>query len=124
MAPKPATVSLTAAVLLLAVACLVTSPLARAHQLSDPNGAVVPHQHVYKRSSYGNGFVSGHVVQTRHGHNMIIWSPAPSNSFSSSAPQMRIAKPNRQRLQQPQRAQGKQPQIRNLRNLNPRDDRD
>lgn len=105
-------------------AVLGTVPVpAMAHQLSHPNGALVPHQHVFKRNAYGDGFVVGHVVPTRHGHNMIIWSPAPSNAFGTPMPQVQIAKPNRQRQLHPQRAAPANEQLRNLRQLDPRNQR-
>lgn len=85
--------------LLLGAALLLAGlPLnAWAHQLSNVNGNLVPHQHVYKRNAYGNGYVSGHIVETRHGNNMIIWSPAPSSAFGNAVPQVQVVKPNRQR---------------------------
>lgn len=113
----PALVALVSTVSLTA-----TSPqIAQAHQLVNPNGSVAPHQHVYKRSGYGNNYITGHVAPTRHGHNMIIWSPAPTNSYGNSVPRMHIQKPGRHsRLNRTQQAgQTKQ----NLRDLQRRDGR-
>lgn len=91
-----------------------------AHQLTNINGTVVPHQHVYKRRSYGNGYVVGHVAPTRHGNDMIIWSPAPSNAYGNSVPQVQVVKPDRRsRLQQRREARTDQ----QIRQLNRRDDR-
>lgn len=121
MAPAIKSKFLTSAALGALLTGLAAPSASLAHQLVHADGSISPHQHVYKRSGYGNGFISGHVAPTRHGHNMIIWSPAPSNSYGASAPpQMQIGKPDRQRLQQPQR---QQPQIQNLRNLDPRRER-
>lgn len=94
----------------------------QAHQVSNLNGTPIAHNHVYRRSGYGGGLVSGHVAPTRHGHNMIIWMPAPSNSYGSSTQHMRIEKPNRHRLQQ-QRTPGANQQPRSLRQLDPRNPR-
>lgn len=78
-----------------AVACLLTSGTASAHQLFDLNGGTVQHNHVYKRNSYGQNYAVGHIAPTPHGNDMIIWSPAPANDFGSSRNQMRIEKPRR-----------------------------
>jgi len=130
MAPQISLRTLLAAPLaaLCSVAILLTILIgaphtAHAHQLTNGHGALVPHQHVYKRGSYGQNFMVGHVAPTRHGHNMIIWSPAPSNSFGSAVPQMHISKPDRQMQLQQQRAPQSSQQIRNLRELDPRRDR-
>jgi len=106
------------------VVMLIGAPhTAYAHQLTNGHGTLVPHQHVYKRRTYGQNFIVGHVAPTRHGHNMIIWSPAPSNTFGSAVPHMHITKPDRQRQLQQQRAPQSSQQIRNLRQLDPRSDR-
>lgn len=105
-------------------AVLTATPVsAQAHQLANAQGNLVPHQHVYKRGTYGQNFIVGHVAPTRHGHNMIIWSPSPSNNFGSAVPQMHITKPERQRQMHGQQAPQTGQQIRNLRELNPRTDR-
>ena len=107
---------------LFAIAVLVWLPSTiNAHQVTNLNGsATTTHHHAYKRTAYGSGLTSGHVAPTRHGNNMILWSPAPYNAYGSSSRQIRIVKPNRQRNIHPRRA------TRNdttLRNLNPRTER-
>jgi hypothetical protein len=111
--------------LVVALAWLATMSLiaavphtAQAHQLQSTNGATLPHHHLYRRSSYGNGYQTGHVAPTPHGNNMIIWSPAPSNSYGNSVPQVQIVKPNRHGVQQ--RAL---PKTEQRREANPRPDR-
>lgn len=95
-----------------------------AHQLTNVSGTVIPHQHVLKRSNYGDGFVVGHVAPTRHGHNMIIWSPAPSSAFGNTVPRMHIIKPNRHsRLHQQRNARTDKSLNQQLRQRNRRDDR-
>lgn len=91
-----------------------------AHQLTNPNGTLIPHNHVYKRSGYGDGIVSGHVAPTRHGHNMIIWSPTAGNSYGSSVPQMYIQKPGRYSRTASQRKSATTGQSGTLRDLDPR----
>lgn len=105
------------------VLAIATPVSIQAHQLANAHGQLVSHQHVYKRGAYGQNFIVGHVAPTRHGHNMIIWSPAPSNGFGPAVPQMHITKPDRQRQSHQQRAPQTAGQINNLRQIDPRDRR-
>jgi hypothetical protein len=85
------------------------------HQLANSNGSPVAHQHVFKRNAYGDGFVTGHVAPTRHGHDMIIWSPAPNGAYNTPPAQIQITPPQRKRQAQPRRTPNTAAQVRSLR---------
>lgn len=89
------TLTRSAAGLLLALSVFCAPISVEAHQLANARGAIVPHEHVYRRAGYGNGLQVGHVAPTRAGNDMIIWAPAPSNGYDLPAPQLQIAPPSR-----------------------------
>lgn len=78
---------------------------ASAHQLTNPSGRVLAHQHshqhqdpsqVVRRGNFGQGLITGRRVPTRFGHDMIIWSPAPSSQFGTPSNGVILSKPVRQ----------------------------
>jgi len=60
-----------------------------AHQVGSQNGNA-NHQHVYKRSTYGNGVIEGHYAQPPGSRGIVIWRAAPSRSYARTQPGFRI----------------------------------
>lgn len=89
--------------LIAAIGLCAVPRTADAHQLSNGRGALVPHKHVFRRVGYGNSLQTGHVAPTRHGNDMIIWSPAPSGAYDLPAPQVQFSAPDRSIPQQNKR---------------------
>jgi hypothetical protein len=68
---------------------LLISTSVLAHDIRTASGQPT-HQHAYKKSSYGNGAVAGHVAKPAGSNGIVIWQSAPSRSYAKTQPGFKV----------------------------------
>jgi hypothetical protein len=73
---------------------LLISTSVLAHDIRTADGQPT-HKHVYKKSAYGNGVVTGHYAQPAGSKGIVIWRSSPNRSYAKAQPGFRVPSAHR-----------------------------